>query len=214
MKIQLHLHTALYSSCAKASPERLMEKLIETGFDAVFITEHNAVWREWEIERLQERYPDIRIYPGVEITVGQESFQHLLVLGTVDPAFLKMRREEEILDEARARGHLTVLAHPFRWPDGHDMIDRGNYPDAIEYRTANHGPEEGQKTLDLAEQLNLPVVNAGDVHALDMVDSFWIETEWEIFSPDDIREIILEGSYTNCMLEGASSPPRPHEEVD
>jgi predicted metal-dependent phosphoesterase TrpH len=210
MKIQLHLHTSLYSSCAKAAPERLMEKLIETGFDAVFITEHNAVWRDWEVERLQERYPDIKIYPGVEITVGQQSFQHLLVLGTVDPAFLKMRGEAEILDEARARGHLTVLAHPFRWPDGHDMIDRGNYPDAIEYRTCNHGPEEGQQSLDLAQRLDLPVVNSGDVHSLEMINSFWIETEWEIFSPDDIREIIQEGAYRNCMLEGAAVPPRPH----
>lgn len=211
MKIQLHLHTSLYSSCAKAAPERLMEKLIETGFDATFITEHNAVWRDWEVERLQERYPDIKIYPGVEITIGQNSFQHLLVLGTVDPAFLKMRGEKEILDEARARGHLTVLAHPFRWPDGHDMIERGNYPDAIEYRTSNHGPDEGKQSLDLAERLDLPVVNTGDVHSLEMVNSFWIETEWEIFSPDDIREIIQEGSYRNCMLEGAPAPPRPHE---
>lgn len=214
MKIQLHLHTSVYSACAKATPDRLMKKLIETGFDAVFITEHNAVWREWEIERLQQRYPDIKIYPGVEITVGQESFQHLLVLGTVDPAFLEMSDEQEILEEARARGHLTILAHPFRWPDGHDMLDRGNYPDAIEYRTSNHGTEEGLQTLQAAERFNLPVVNAGDVHDLDMVDSFWIEAEWEIFSPDDIREIILEGAYTNFMLEGASLPARPHEEVE
>ena len=79
MKVELHLHTSRYSGCATATPAELMRKLIETGYQAVYITEHDAVWREEEIARLQEDFPAIRIFPGVELSLGTAAARYLPV---------------------------------------------------------------------------------------------------------------------------------------
>ena len=43
-----------------------------------------------------------------------------------------------VIQKANAEGHLTVLAHPFRWPEGFEMLQGGMLPDALEYLTSNH----------------------------------------------------------------------------
>ena len=112
MKIELHMHTSRYSACAVHPPELLLNCLTTCGYGAAFITEHNAVWPEDEISALQEQFPDIRIFPGVELSLGIDGGMHLLVLGTNDPAYLEMHDTEKVITAARDAGHLTVLAHP------------------------------------------------------------------------------------------------------
>ncbi len=48
MKVELHLHTTRYSGCAVATGGELMERMVEIGYEAVFITEHDAVWSDGE----------------------------------------------------------------------------------------------------------------------------------------------------------------------
>ena len=81
MKVELHLHTSRYSGCSTATPAALMRKLVEAGYEAVYITEHDAVWPEREIARLQEDFPAIRIFAGVELSLGTDvmPLEHLLV---------------------------------------------------------------------------------------------------------------------------------------
>ncbi len=70
MKVELHSHTNRYSSCATLSPEALLERLIVAGYGAVYITDHNIVWPDSELHELQMRFPAIRVFPGVELTLG------------------------------------------------------------------------------------------------------------------------------------------------
>ena len=102
-----------------------MRELIDCGYGAVFITEHDEVWGDWELADLQASFPKIRIFPGTEIALGPDKSQHLLVLGTNDRTYLQLPTAEEIINRARDEGHLTILAHPFRWPGGSDMLDGG-----------------------------------------------------------------------------------------
>jgi len=197
MKVELHLHTSRYSFCADATPFDLMAALIEAGYEAVYITEHDAVWAEWEIDDLRKRFPAIRIFSGVEITISDDPMEHLLVLGTTDPDYLMLDGAEEILAKARDEGHLTILAHPFRWPGADGMLQEGLLPDAIEYLTCNQGHRHAHKALDVAAKLDLPLVNGGDVHALDFIDRYWIETASPLHQADGIREIVRGGAYIN-----------------
>lgn len=64
MKVELHLHTNRYSGCSVNSPEQLVERLIRTGYEAVFITEHSAVWGDDELAELQGHFGQIRIFPN------------------------------------------------------------------------------------------------------------------------------------------------------
>jgi len=206
MKVELHLHTSRYSGCATATVQQLMKLLIDTGYGAVYITEHDAVWRDWELEAIQQEFGAIRIFPGVEVTVSNDPLQHLVVLGTNDPAYLQLT-SAEILHRSRDAGHLTILAHPFRWSGAGEMLEEKLLPDALEYQTCNHDAAQACKAKMTAQRLRVPLVNAGDVHALDFVGRYWIETRRPIEKADDIRQIILGGEYANCSRD--EEDPRP-----
>ncbi|MBI5724793.1 MAG: PHP domain-containing protein [Planctomycetes bacterium] len=197
MKVELHCHTSRYSPCAKSRSEDMMAALIAAGYEAVYITEHDVVWREADINRLQAAFPKIKIFPGIEKTIGgKDSFQHLLILGTVDQNFIHMIDSREILDKARKLGHLTVLAHPFRWRVGANLIYReGLMPDAIECRTASHDAEMAEESTAAAKRFNLRMVNCGDSHSPEFLNRAWIETDRPIVQANDIRQIILDGAY-------------------
>jgi len=198
MKVELHLHTSRYSACATATPFELMRALIDAGYDAAYITEHDAVWRDWEIEHLQAEFPQIRIFGGVELTVSDGPLQHLLVLGTSDPEYLAIRDPQHVLEKAHREGHLVVLAHPFRWDGADRLLELGLLPDAIEYYTCNHDVRAAEKSLRAADRLDLRLLNAGDVHGVEAVGRFWIETDQPVERADDIRRIVLTGHYRNA----------------
>ncbi|MCE5325283.1 MAG: PHP domain-containing protein [Planctomycetaceae bacterium] len=204
MKVELHLHTSRYSGCAANSPAESMQRLIELGYGAVYITEHDRVWTPFELDDLREQFPNIKIFGGVELTVGFARMQHLLVLGTSDPGYIDLAGEEEaILKKARHDGHLTVLAHPFRWKEDETMMDRGNNPDAIEYLTCNHdAPEMKAQSKAAATRFHVRLVNSGDVHRLDFMGRFWIETLQPLAEAEDIRRIVLRREYRNRRNSG------------
>jgi predicted metal-dependent phosphoesterase TrpH len=208
MKVELHLHTSRYSACSVNSPEELMRKLIAAGYDAVYLTEHDAFWPDREIAALQAQFPRLRILPGAELSIGTaDAFQHLVVLGANDLEYLVLASGTRpdvggILAKARAAGHLTVLAHPFRWADGADMLWRGHRPDAMELRTCNQDADQAELARQTADELHMPVVNAGDVHSVGMVGRFWIETACPLDAPQDIRRVVLGGQYVNRIAPG------------
>lgn len=196
MKVELHLHTSRYSACAANTPEQMIRRMIRTGYGAVYITEHDAIWPLDELDELRASFPQISIFSGLERTLKAH---HLLILGTDDREYLAMDSVAAVLDKAAGEGHLTVLAHPFRWKGGADMLHDGLLPDAIEGRTPNHDSRGGDLSLTLAGGLSLPVVNTGDVHALSFVNHYWIETDRPVVGVDDIRPIILAGEYRNFI---------------
>jgi len=197
MKVELHLHTSLYSDCAVASPRELMEALIGAGYGAVYITEHHSVWHDRELAALREEFPKIRIFPGVELNLCFDPLQHLTILGTNDREYLSIFNPGKILAKARAEGHLTVLAHPCRWVGAAQILADGLLPDAIEHRTCNQEFSQSADAAALAEKHGLPMVNAGDVHSVHMVGQCWIETARPLVEAGDIRPIVLAGEYEN-----------------
>ena len=85
-----------------------MARLIEAGYDAVYLTEHDAVWDVAELAELQGQFPAIRIFPGVEVgtmpLTGQR-VQHLLVLGTHDAGYIDLAEQPaQIVARARRAG--------------------------------------------------------------------------------------------------------------
>ncbi|MHC4985068.1 MAG: PHP domain-containing protein [Planctomycetota bacterium] len=201
MKVELHCHTMHYSGCAANTAEEMMAALIEAGYGAVYLTEHNFVWQPEELADLQAAFPQIRIFGGVELA-DTETAQHVLVLGTSDPVYVNLALASEwaeVLARARDEGHLVSIAHPCRFEGGHDLLHDGLQVDAIEHCTPNHDDAMSLSACAIAERRNLPLVNAGDLHSTAMVDRYWIETEHPVERADDIRSIIVDRAYRNCV---------------
>ena len=179
-----------------------MTAALAARYQAVCITEHDAVWPADRLAALQAAFPRLRIFPGVELTIIDYTL-HLVVLGTHDPDYVSLRQDPRaVLERAKANGHLTVLAHPFRWGGAEDLLGRGMIPDALEHRTANHPAPLAQVSRQWADAMGLALVNAGDTHHPSMLDRFWIETTRPIERAEDIREIVVAGQYVNCMAPG------------
>jgi predicted metal-dependent phosphoesterase TrpH len=193
MKVELHLHTSRYSFCAMESPQRMMRRLVDLDYDAVFITEHDAIWSTAELEQLRAEFPQLAIFPGLERSVEG---QHLLVLGAVDPKLLTMESIQDVLSAARKQDLPTILAHPFRWPEADRVLyESGAKPDAIELETCNQQGPDLLKAAAGAGALGMPTVNAGDAHSLDMLGRHWIETAGTFSNAPELRRILLEGRY-------------------
>jgi len=174
-----------------------MRRLVRAGYGAVYVTEHERMWSNAEIHLLRQAYPQLRIFPGVELSMGAVGGTHLLVLGTTDQEYIWLQSEPAaVIQKAKAEGHLTVLAHPFRWPEGFEMLQAGMLPDALEHLTNNHSGPEAAESRRAAETFGLRLVNAGDIHAAKSLDRFYIESEFPLESPVDIRPIILGDRYT------------------
>ncbi len=201
MKIELHCHTSRYSGCCSSSPEDIIRGLIERGYQGVFITEHDAIWGDWELADLQAAFPEIRIFSGVELAVGEDRRSHLLILGTDDRSYQRIPTVPEILRRADEENHLTILAHPFRWAVEPELLGGEVLPDAIEWQTCNHMGELPPKSLAAAHRLMLPLVNAGDVHSPAMANRFWVQTDQDVTDPGHLRDIIIAGDYENKTAE-------------
>jgi hypothetical protein len=204
MKIELHLHTTRYSKCAQNSPEDMLARLVELDYQAVFFCEHDAVWSTGELAELQRDWPQIRLFPGLELTLyNPRGFSHLLILGVTDREFLDIADPGDALRRARQENFPTILAHPYRWEGAADMIENGHYPDAMECSTPNVSPTQAVLAQITAGQLHLPVVNTGDAHSVDFLGKHWIETEEELQTPSQLREIFLQGNYQNVSIDDA-----------
>ena len=202
MKVELHLHTNRYSPCSIDTPQTLVRDLIDTGYEAVYITEHDAVWSQAELDELRAEFPEILIFPGVELSLGIHASMHLLVLGTSDPDYAMLRYDQATaIEKAQSQGHLTILAHPFRWSGGAALLDRWHVPDALECRTCNHDAEMGERSRSESQRLGINLVNSGDIHARRMINRFWIETHIPLVEANDIRDIVINGQYDLCLNE-------------
>lgn len=73
IKADIHVHTCL-SPCAdtRQSPKRVIEKASKEGLNLIFITDHNSTENSESAMIVGERYKDLMVYPGMEITSREE----------------------------------------------------------------------------------------------------------------------------------------------
>ena len=82
MKVDLHVHTSKYSPCGVSSPEEMVGAAIASGLDAIVLAEHDYMWDEAELADLQGRFPGIKIFAGIEVSI--DAAEHIVVIGVPD----------------------------------------------------------------------------------------------------------------------------------
>ncbi len=208
MKVEVHAHTEKYSVCSRIPPRELIAMADASGYDALFLTEHDRVWSKPELAGLQELAERVRVFPGIEVTLTDEI--HLLVLGAQDPVYERLKSPSDVFGQACADGFLTIVAHPFRW--SHTLPDYCRLADAVEVLTCNHGlPDHASAARAYARAQNMAEIYASDAHGLNFMNKFWVETPEPFRTPQEFRHLVLAGRYENHTRDFDMPLPPPEK---
>jgi predicted metal-dependent phosphoesterase TrpH len=197
-KVELHCHTALHSMDSNISPKELVTMAEASGYDVLFITEHQRVWSEQELATLHELSDKVKIFPGIEISFPDGV--DILVLGASDPIYESLTSPDAVFAQATVDGYCTIIAHPFRWMN--ELPKYCALADATESRTCNHGAEDKvEKAQAYAQENRMAAVYASDAHGLNYMNKFWIETHEPFETIEEFRRLLITEKYDNCQRE-------------
>ncbi|MHB0878015.1 MAG: PHP domain-containing protein [Anaerolineae bacterium] len=211
MLIDLHMHTSRYSACGKASPEEMVEAAIAAGLDAIQLTEHDRIWPLAEVQALRSRYPELRIFRGLE-AYSDHSRADIIVLGVLEwtqPG--GVLRPHEIVRLVHSLGGVAVLAHPFRLAasiPGELLLDP---PDAYEVGSLNMPvfARERARQLQRLFPAARPVV-ASDAHQTAGVGAYAIELEQDVANEAELAAAVLAGEYRLSLNRERLRERAPH----
>jgi predicted metal-dependent phosphoesterase TrpH len=159
IRADLHIHTT-YSSDSAIQPKTLVEQLVAHNFIKVAaVTDHDTVRGCSVTRQLASAYPDILIIPGVEISTTQGD---IVILGAEElPP--QPWTVESVVDFARDRGCVSVVAHPYREYGMGDLAKNYKF-DAVEVLNGCSSASANKLAQDLAKLMGLPGVAGSDAH--------------------------------------------------
>ncbi len=194
IQADLHIHT-VYSSDSTITPKILVEKLVRHSFIKVAaVTDHDTVRGLSIIQKLASDFPDLLIIPGVEISTPEGD---LLVLGTEEMP-TKPFTVESVLDFAKDRDCVSVVAHPYREYGMGDLAKNYNV-DAIEILNGVSSQHANELARDLAKLMNLPGLAGSDAHQPSEVLSVYNKVQAP-FDIDGILKSIKKGLVTTHSI--------------
>jgi PHP-associated len=112
---------------------------------------------------LGRRYPSYVFVPGVEVSTREG---HLLVYGVSERPPVRAPLEETI-DWVRARGGVSVLAHPLRWAHGVGRRRLASAKvDGVEVLNGHNGPVSNARAELIGARRGLTLTGGSDAHDL------------------------------------------------
>lgn len=185
MLIDMHVHTSRYSACGRSTPQDMAAAALRAGLDAIVLTEHDTIWRRSEWQQLQDQYPDLKIFRGIEVTSDLQ--EHFLVIGILDPQLLWPFMDERQLFAAVETEQAAIIhAHPYRYGDKLPRRILQLRPHAVEYMSNNVRPDMQPRIKQLAAHHKCGLTASSDGHITDTVGMYatrlprWPQTEKEL----------------------------------
>lgn len=212
-KIDLHVHTRLYSDCAFIKPEDVIERALAEGLDGLALTEHGMRWPDREFDRLRLRAES----RGLLLINGQEIYTtdrhghmegEFLVFG-VRRSLVKAYQAKELIDIVHAEGGVIVAAHPYKLSRNGKMHyygagDRLEYleVDAVELYHPDQNERARSKVQKIMTKRGLPGTGGSDAHV-----AFAIGECYTIFEADIDSEAKLIAEIKAGRIKGACRVP-------
>ncbi len=128
--------------------------------------------------------------PGIEVSTTDG---HVLVIGPNPPSRTEAggMAPEETVNLAHERGCVAILAHPYR---NSAARKSGADFDAVEINGKN--PEHIERTKQLADRLDLPLVGGSDAHYFFEVGRAYTHIDVSELTPEAVVEAIRDGRVT------------------
>ena len=198
-KVNLHTHTTL--SDGRKTPDEVIARYRENGYDAIALTDH---WVRGECHSTD----GMTVLAGAEYNIGKgdsaKGVYHILGLGTAsDVSADHASGAQEVIDAIHAVGGLAVLAHPAWSLNTPGDILALRDVDATEIYNSVSGvhfsrrPDSGLIVDMLASRgLYLPLVADDDAHYYDNDACIsWIMAEAEDNSQKAILDAVKSGKF-------------------
>jgi len=189
---QLGLNETPYD-CGISIQEQLAQAY-KVGLDAFFITNHNTLdgYKSLlEYKENHEKYKDIQVYPGEEITT--DNGIHVLAFGLTD-TIRAGKNMNEILDIIKKQGAISCAPHPFGLNNG--LREKAVLCDLIEIFNSNNVDRYSNiRASHFARTNNLIEVAGSDSHVLSTLGRCTniIDSENNL---DDILNALRKGQIT------------------
>ena len=116
MLIDCHLHTSRYSPCSLMDPVSACKTALAKGLQGLVITEHQRQWPSDEIRDLQQRFPELALFTGLEVTL--KNGVDVVIITEKQGLSLPLGSSlQSLLDQGRVDPEKSFLfpAHLFRW---------------------------------------------------------------------------------------------------
>ena len=195
MKIDFHVHSKEYSPCGVSTIDEQIEAAIAAGLDALAFSNHDRLVPLDRLKRLNDRYAPFRILTGIEVTViGGE---HILVLGLHD---LRLEGGQwpypDLHAFVRDKGAFMVLNHPFRFNPKIEIDYRRFPPDAVEAYSSNILNSLRSRSLEVAEEIGVPVVSNSDAHILKDIGRNYNQLTQRPATDEELFRMMKAGRFT------------------
>ena len=211
MTIDMHTHTSELSHCSFMSAEQLLKAAVDIGLDAVVITDHHRFRSCEEMEKLKRKFPDLRVFQGIEITTpyrGAYEGEDFLLYGVYDPILEEQRSwtYEELYSLTRQWDGWITLAHPFRYKNHISEDIESLVPDAIEIHSSSIYRGDTPTIMDIANRLNCRPFHSSDSHRTNEVGIYYMQLPTAVNSEKELIETLRAGDIrlherTACIDE-------------
>ncbi|OEC86679.1 MULTISPECIES: PHP domain-containing protein [Methanobacterium] len=191
MIYDLHIHSK-YSPDSLLKPEKIIKTAKNKGLDGVAITDHNTL--KGGIEALKiNKDPDFEIITGSEIRTEYGD-----VLGFFLNEEIEDRIFENVIDEIKSQGGISVLAHPYRHYNApEEIIDKVNLVEGFNARSKS---VYNMKSLALATKFNKSLTAGSDAHLYFEIGNGTISTEKNIEKSLKNGKTKIDGNESNYYL--------------
>ena len=182
VRLDMHVHSR-HSPDGRVPLERWVNQLGYVGLQGFALTDHNSIEGHGRLRELAREYPMYRFLPGVEVSTREG---HLLVYGVAERPPVH-RPLAETLDWVRARGAVSVLAHPFRWAHGvgRRVADRA-LADGVEAMNGHNAEIANARAELVAARRNLAATGGSDAHEVRDLGRAFTEFPADVASVDDL----------------------------
>ncbi len=195
MIIDLHVHTSEHSKCAVSPADEVMATAIRCGLDGLVITEHMLSWTNQDIDRLRNRFPQLHIFRGIEVSTLEG--EDLLLYGLKDySAFTTRRPTTNVMQQVRDAGGAAVLAHAFRYRDSVADALYHMPPDACEAWSHNIFDYQRPLIRAFSARTGCGLMAATDSHCAANIGAYAVRFDQHIRNENELAVALRERAYT------------------